>query len=113
LFLRSVSEFHHQPLRVRSSGDIPMRPLMESAKKSGSSDLALWLLRLWLRPEFRIPTAEDAAGQPAGIVHKMIIDATTPIAPDRRGHYGQELDRPERTDEWRRKLAALVKELKQ
>jgi UbiD family decarboxylase len=30
---------------------------------------------------------------PAGIVHKMIIDATTPIVPDRRGHYGQELDR--------------------
>jgi vanillate/4-hydroxybenzoate decarboxylase subunit C len=36
----------------------------------------------------------DPAGQPAGIVHKIIIDATTPIAPDRRGRYGQELDIP-------------------
>jgi hypothetical protein len=31
---------------------------MESAKKSGSSRLAVWLLRWWLRPEFWIPTAE-------------------------------------------------------
>jgi 4-hydroxybenzoate decarboxylase len=43
----------------------------------------------------------------------MIIDATTPIAPDRRGHYGQELDIPPQTDVWRKKLAALVKELQQ
>ena len=27
----------------------------------------------------------DPAGQPAGMAHKMIIDATTPVAPDRRG----------------------------
>jgi len=27
-------------------------------KSRGSSRLALWLLRLWLRPEFWIPTAE-------------------------------------------------------
>ena len=55
----------------------------------------------------------NPAGQPAGIIHKMVIDATTPIAPDRRGHYGEELDTPQRTDVWRKKLAALVKELKQ
>ena len=53
----------------------------------------------------------DPAGQPTGIVHKMIIDATTPIAPDIRGDYGQELDTPQRTDAWRKKLAALIKEL--
>ena len=55
----------------------------------------------------------NPAGQPAGIIHKMVIDATTPIAPDRRGHYGEELDTPQRTDVWRKKLAALVKELRQ
>ena len=55
----------------------------------------------------------NPAGQPAGIIHKMVIDATTPIAPDQRGHYGEELDTPQRTDVWRKKLAALVKELRQ
>jgi hypothetical protein len=39
--------------------------------------------------------------------------ATTPIAPDRRGHYGEELDNPQRTDVWRKKLGALVKESQQ
>jgi UbiD family decarboxylase len=53
----------------------------------------------------------DPAGQPTGIVDKMIIDATTPIAPDVRGDYGEELDTPQRTDEWRKKLAALMKDL--
>jgi vanillate/4-hydroxybenzoate decarboxylase subunit C len=43
----------------------------------------------------------------------MIIDATTPIAPDRRGHYGQELDSPRQTDVWRKKLAAMIKGLQQ
>jgi UbiD family decarboxylase len=53
----------------------------------------------------------DPAGQPGGMVHKMIIDATTPIAPDIRGHYGQELDYPQGTHTWRDKLAALMKDL--
>src|SRR5271165_7398519 len=35
-------------------------PSTLSVRKSrGSSRLALWLLRLWLRPEFWIPTAEQ------------------------------------------------------
>jgi UbiD family decarboxylase len=55
----------------------------------------------------------DPAGQPSGIIHKMIIDATTPIPPDQRGDYGEELDSPQQTDEWRKKLAALLKELRQ
>lgn len=53
----------------------------------------------------------DPACSPTGIVHKMIIDATTPIAPDIRGNYGQELDRPTRTAAWRDKLGALIKGL--
>ena len=34
------------------------------------------------------------ACSPGGIVTKMIIDATTPVAPDVRGDYGEELDKP-------------------
>ena len=48
----------------------------------------------------------DPAGQPNGMAHKMIIDATTPKAPDRRGDYGEVLDTPEQTDAWRSKLTA-------
>jgi UbiD family decarboxylase len=51
----------------------------------------------------------DPACQPSGMVSKMIIDATTPVAPDIRGDYGQELDTPQRTDVWRQKLLALIK----
>jgi vanillate/4-hydroxybenzoate decarboxylase subunit C len=50
----------------------------------------------------------DPAGQPNGIAHKMIIDATTPVAPDRRGDYGQVLDMPQSTDAWRDKLQTLL-----
>jgi UbiD family decarboxylase len=50
----------------------------------------------------------DPAGEPTGIVQKMIIDATTPIAPDVRGNYGEELDIPDGTDEWHAKLAAMI-----
>jgi len=53
----------------------------------------------------------DPAGVPNGISSKMIIDATTPVAPDRRGDYGEELDTPEGTGAWRQKLAALIKGL--
>ncbi len=54
----------------------------------------------------------DPAGQPGGVVHKMIIDATTPIAPDIRGDYGQILDAPEGIEAWRQKIATLVNNLK-
>jgi vanillate/4-hydroxybenzoate decarboxylase subunit C len=54
----------------------------------------------------------DPAGQPTGMAHKMIIDATTPIAPDRRGHYGQVLDTPERTEQWQQKLATMIAALR-
>jgi 3-polyprenyl-4-hydroxybenzoate decarboxylase len=53
----------------------------------------------------------DPAGQPGGMVTRMIIDATTPIAPDIRGDYGQELDIPQQTEARRQKLAALVRDL--
>jgi UbiD family decarboxylase len=53
----------------------------------------------------------DPACDPPGMSHKMVIDATTPMAPDRRGDYGEELDTPDRTDQWRTKLGELIKEL--
>ena len=52
----------------------------------------------------------DPAGVPNGISSKMIIHATTPVAPDRRGDYGGELDRPQGTDAWRAKLASLIRD---
>ena len=54
----------------------------------------------------------DPASEPAGISHRMIIDATTPVPPDRRGNFGQQLDSPQQTDEWRKKLSAMLKELR-
>ncbi|MFK4517747.1 UbiD family decarboxylase [Bradyrhizobium japonicum] len=54
----------------------------------------------------------DPACSPGGIVTKMIIDATTPVAPDVRGDYGEELDRPLGTDQWQTKLLGLVKEMR-
>jgi hypothetical protein len=40
----------------------------------------------------------------------MIIDATTPVAPDVRGDYGEELDKPDQTEAWLQKLGALIAE---
>lgn len=54
----------------------------------------------------------DPAGQPTGMAHKMIIDATTPLPPDRRGDYGEVLDMPEGTEAWRGKLMTLIGGLK-
>jgi UbiD family decarboxylase len=53
----------------------------------------------------------DPASDPVGMSAKMVIDATTPIPPDRRGDFGMELDRPDQTDWWQQKLGALMKEL--
>lgn len=50
----------------------------------------------------------DPGSQPAGITNKMIIDATTPVAPDTRGHYGQPVrDLPE-ADAWLTRLQAML-----
>jgi vanillate/4-hydroxybenzoate decarboxylase subunit C len=54
----------------------------------------------------------DPASQPSGMSHKMIIDATTPIPPDRRGDYVEVLDKPERTDLWQTKLKTLIDDMR-
>ncbi|MFP3820089.1 phenolic acid decarboxylase BsdC [Bacillus sp. SIMBA_008] len=50
----------------------------------------------------------DPGSNPSGITHKMILDATTPIAPETRGHYSQPLDSPLTTKEWEQKLMDLM-----
>lgn len=50
----------------------------------------------------------DPGSSPPGITHKMVIDATTPVAPDIRGHYSQPLGRPQNTDAWRVKLMEML-----
>ena len=47
----------------------------------------------------------DPGSMPEGMTHKLIIDATTPVPPDNRGNYGQPLDNPVGTSEWRDKLS--------
>jgi 4-hydroxybenzoate decarboxylase len=50
----------------------------------------------------------DPGSQPPGITDKLIIDATTPVEPDNRGHYGQQVhDLPE-TAAWLTKLQGLI-----
>ncbi|MCY8073239.1 phenolic acid decarboxylase BsdC [Bacillus inaquosorum] len=50
----------------------------------------------------------DPGSNPSGITHKMILDATTPVAPETRGHYSQPLDSPLTTKEWEQKLMDLI-----
>ncbi|MDM5300465.1 phenolic acid decarboxylase BsdC [Bacillus subtilis] len=50
----------------------------------------------------------DPGSNPSGITHKMILDATTPAAPETRGHYSQPLDSPLTTKEWEQKLMDLM-----
>lgn len=50
----------------------------------------------------------DPGSDPAGMTHKMILDATTPVAPETRGHYSQPLDSPLTTKEWEQKLMDLM-----
>ncbi len=49
----------------------------------------------------------DPSSSPPGITHKMIMDATTPVAPDVRGHYSQPLDQPPGVAEWITRLMEL------
>lgn len=52
--------------------------------------------------------ALDPGSIPSGITDKLVIDATTPVAPDRRGNYGMPVkDLPE-TAAWTARLQALV-----
>jgi 4-hydroxybenzoate decarboxylase len=52
--------------------------------------------------------ALDPGSNPAGITDKLVIDATTPVAPDARGHYSQPVrDLPE-TPQWVARLTSMI-----
>jgi len=75
----------------------------------------MWALSVRMNPAddlIRIPNlsvvALDPAAQTPGIIDKLIIDATTPIAPDDRGHYSTQVrDLPE-MGTWVTKLQQLA-----
>ncbi|MCY8464155.1 phenolic acid decarboxylase BsdC [Bacillus atrophaeus] len=75
----------------------------------------MWALSTKMHPEHDAVTIPDLSvlpldpgSDPSGITHKMILDATTPVAPETRGHYSQPLDSPLTTKEWEQKLMDLM-----
>lgn len=78
----------------------------------------MWAISTKVQPRHDIVTIPslhvvplDPGSSPPGLTDKVIIDATTPIAPDVRGHYTQPLDSPLGTAEWETRLAAMLKAL--
>lgn len=75
----------------------------------------MWALSTKMHPKHDAVTIPDLSvlpldpgSDPSGITHKMILDATTPVAPETRGHYSQPLDSPFTTKEWEQKLMDLM-----
>jgi vanillate/4-hydroxybenzoate decarboxylase subunit C len=75
----------------------------------------MWALSTKFNPEFDLITIPglsvlplDPASHPAGMTHKLVIDATTPLAPDNHGHYSQELSDPIDTTKWLERLRTLL-----
>ncbi|MCO4852009.1 phenolic acid decarboxylase BsdC [Bacillus vallismortis] len=75
----------------------------------------MWALSTKMHPKHDAVTIPDLSvlpldpgSNPSGITHKMILDATTPVAPETRGHYSQPLDSPLTTKEWEQKLMDLM-----
>jgi 4-hydroxybenzoate decarboxylase len=76
----------------------------------------MWALSVEFHPHYDIVTVPNASvlpldpsSDPPGIIHKVVLDATTPIAPETRGHYSQQVDQPMGTKEWEEKLKGLLK----
>jgi vanillate/4-hydroxybenzoate decarboxylase subunit C len=75
----------------------------------------MWAISTKFNPEFDLVTIPglsvlplDPASDPAGMTHKIVIDATTPVAPETHGHYSQELSDPITTDAWVEKLRKML-----
>lgn len=75
----------------------------------------MWALSTKMHPAHDLVTLPDMpvlpldpGSDPAGITHKLIIDATTPTAPDDRGHYSQGVVPPDDTAAWVERLGRLV-----
>src|ERR1700688_116679 len=78
----------------------------------------MWALSTKFNPEFDLVTVPglsvlplDPASHPAGMTHKLVIDATTPVAPESHGHFSQELKDPIDTDLWLERLSKMVPNL--
>jgi hypothetical protein len=76
----------------------------------------MWALSVRFHPQHDIVTipnasvlALDPSSDPAGITHKVVLDATAPIAPEVRGHYGQPVDAPAETAAWETIIKGLLK----
>lgn len=79
--------------------DLPQVMWAMSTKVNPSGDLVTL-------PNFPV-VGLDPSAEPPGITDRLIIDATTPVAPDHRGHYSQPVtDLPE-TPDWTARLKAL------
>ncbi|MBW7981018.1 non-oxidative hydroxyarylic acid decarboxylases subunit C [Enterobacillus tribolii] len=75
----------------------------------------MWAISTKFNPEFDLVTVPglsilplDPASEPAGMTTKVIIDATTPKAPETHGHFSQELRDPVTTEQWVEKLQAMI-----
>ncbi|WP_420236464.1 non-oxidative hydroxyarylic acid decarboxylases subunit C [Telmatobacter bradus] len=75
----------------------------------------MWAISTKMHPKYDLVTIPnlsvlplDPGSEPIGITDKLIIDATTPIAPETRGHYDQPLDTPLHTEIWENKLKELL-----
>ena len=75
----------------------------------------MWAMSTKFNPQYDLVTVPglsilplDPASEPAGMTTKVIIDATTPKAPEKHGHFSQELRDPVTTEDWVAKLHALM-----
>jgi UbiD family decarboxylase len=73
----------------------------------------MWALSVRFHPLHDIVTvpnasvlALDPSSDPAGITHKVVLDATVPIAPETRGHYSQPVDG--KTADWENIIKGLL-----
>jgi 4-hydroxybenzoate decarboxylase len=76
----------------------------------------MWALSVKFHPQHDIVTVPNASvlpldpsSDPAGITHKVVLDATTPIAPETRGHYSQTVDAPAETATWENIIKEMLK----
>jgi 4-hydroxybenzoate decarboxylase len=75
----------------------------------------MWALSTKFNPQFDLVVVPglpvlslDPGSDPEGMTYKMVIDATTPIAPEKHGHYSQELRDPASTQQWMGKIRDMV-----
>ncbi|MCW2904348.1 MAG: bsdC, partial [Streptosporangiaceae bacterium] len=75
----------------------------------------MWALSVYYHPFYdtvTVPNASvlalDPSSDPAGITHKIVLDATTPAPPETRGHYSQVVGSPEGTRDWENIIKGLL-----